>query len=334
MVSPWYTFPLSDYIRELNQKQKLSGELYHLKDKMYILDFEFYAAELLLAMEELQKCNIVHLDIKADNVFVTPTGHLVLGDFDLSIPDISAGKGKGTLYNNVPLNHACGTPAYMAPELLEWASNRPRRGVDLPCPTQRADMWSLGMTLLQLALRLGEPYFEMLAPELFTSTDFHARTSALHEYLSYVWSMSGEERGEGGEKMARQLKKQLNIQVYNFLCGLLEMDPTKRTTIEEAKNDYLFCCRWTERERGEHLTPPFAKRLGPPKRATVFAGPECAELHLQPGQSAVKKTEADKTIPFYTYGLDWISPKILQGDKSSGQEHGVVDYYQAPMLRA
>lgn len=59
----------------------------------------------------------------------------------------------------------------------------------------------------------------MLAPELFTSGDFHTKTNALHEYLSYVWSMSGDDRGRGGEEMTNRLKKQLNVHVYMFLCG-------------------------------------------------------------------------------------------------------------------
>lgn len=105
-------------------------------------------------MEELQKHNIVHLDIKADNVFVTPTGHFVLGDYDLSYPDISSGSKNGQAYEDIPLNHASGTCAYMAPELLEWASNPSER--DLRPPTQRADVWSLGITLLQFALLLDE----------------------------------------------------------------------------------------------------------------------------------------------------------------------------------
>ena len=106
-------------------------------------------------MEELQRHNIVHLNINPDNIFVTPTGHLILGDFRFSYPDISVSTRDGVSYENAPLKHTVGTPAYMAPELLEWASNPLRRGAMAP-PTQRADIWSLGVTLLEFALQISE----------------------------------------------------------------------------------------------------------------------------------------------------------------------------------
>ena len=103
----------------------------------------------------------------------------------------------------------------------------------------------------------------MLAPDIFASEDFHTQTNTLHEYLSYVWSMSGDDRGQGGEQMTRQLKKQLDTHVYNFLCGVstyivhdtsdlvdtdimqfFEMEPAKRFTIEEAKWDYMLYWRF------------------------------------------------------------------------------------------
>ena len=86
---------------------------------------------------------------------MTPSGHFVLSDFDLSHPDVSGGLESGAEYADLPLEHRFGTCPYMAPELLELhcePSERVSKG--LPRPTQRSDMWSLGMTLLQFALML------------------------------------------------------------------------------------------------------------------------------------------------------------------------------------
>ena len=121
-------------------------------------------------MEELQKHQIVHCDIKPDNIFVTPTGHVVLSDFDLSYPDISAAMESGKSYKSAPLEYACGTPAYMAPELLNWISNPSRRGV-MARPTQCADIWSLGVTLLQFALQLEEVSISLTISLRPTPTD-------------------------------------------------------------------------------------------------------------------------------------------------------------------
>ncbi|KAJ3364197.1 hypothetical protein GGF31_000581 [Allomyces arbusculus] len=44
----------------------------------------FYAAEMLLAIEEAHSLGYVHRDIKADNLLISESGHLKLGDFGLS----------------------------------------------------------------------------------------------------------------------------------------------------------------------------------------------------------------------------------------------------------
>lgn len=44
----------------------------------------FYAAELLLAVQQLHQHGIVHRDIKPENVLLTEDGHLKLVDFGIS----------------------------------------------------------------------------------------------------------------------------------------------------------------------------------------------------------------------------------------------------------
>lgn len=53
---------------------------------------KFYCAEITLALEYLHKHNIIHRDIKPDNMLLTATGHVKLTDFGLSKIELSRGE--------------------------------------------------------------------------------------------------------------------------------------------------------------------------------------------------------------------------------------------------
>ena len=69
----------------------------------------FYAAELLCALEHLHGFNVVYRDLKPENILLDANGHIALCDFGLS---------KANLTKNDTTNTFCGTPEYLAPEVL------------------------------------------------------------------------------------------------------------------------------------------------------------------------------------------------------------------------
>uniref|UniRef100_A0A0D9VEW1 non-specific serine/threonine protein kinase n=1 Tax=Leersia perrieri TaxID=77586 RepID=A0A0D9VEW1_9ORYZ len=54
-------------------------------DKFCCLLMEFYASEVLLALEYLHMLGVVYRDLKPENVLVREEGHIMLSDFDLSL---------------------------------------------------------------------------------------------------------------------------------------------------------------------------------------------------------------------------------------------------------
>lgn len=88
---------------------KLGGDLrYHmLKRKFNEIEIKFIFACVLQSLEYLHSRNIIHKDIKPENIILDEKGYAYLTDF-----------GTSTVYKLDNANETSGTPGYMAPEVI------------------------------------------------------------------------------------------------------------------------------------------------------------------------------------------------------------------------
>ena len=106
----------------------------------------FYIAELLTALESLHELNVIYRDLKPENILLDYQGHIALCDFGLC---------KLNMSNDDKTNTFCGTPEYLAPELLL------NQGY-----TRSVDWWTLGTLLYEMLTGL-PPFYDSDVPTMY-----------------------------------------------------------------------------------------------------------------------------------------------------------------------
>ena len=110
---------------------KTLNELIQKRNTLSEFEVKHYGYQLLLAIEYLHNCNIIHRDIKLSNVLLSEKMEVRLCDFGLAIE--SGGDGEQTI---------CGTPNYIAPEVLIRKNNNSY--------SFEIDIWSFGIIIYSL----------------------------------------------------------------------------------------------------------------------------------------------------------------------------------------
>ena len=126
------------------------GELFYHLSREGCFDetrAKFIAAELTLALGHLHSNSVVYRDLKPENILIDADGHVKLADFGLSKEGIlNVASGAHTF---------CGTPEYLAPEVLL------RKGHGTA-----VDWWSLGALLYEMLTGL-PPWYSSNRKEMY-----------------------------------------------------------------------------------------------------------------------------------------------------------------------
>uniref|UniRef100_A0A8C9F1Z2 Serine/threonine-protein kinase PLK n=1 Tax=Pavo cristatus TaxID=9049 RepID=A0A8C9F1Z2_PAVCR len=177
-------------VLELCRRRSLL-ELHKRRKALSEPEVRYYLRQTILGCQYLHSQRVIHRDLKLGNLFLSDDMEVKIGDFGLATKVEYDGERKKTL---------CGTPNYIAPEVLG------KKGHSF-----EVDIWSIGC--IMYTLLVGKPPFE---------------TSCLKETYIRI------------KKNEYTIPKHINPVAANLIQKMLRSDPATRPTINELLNDEFF----------------------------------------------------------------------------------------------
>lgn len=219
------------------------GELFfHLSRERHFSEdrTRFYGAEIVSALGYLHSEGIIYRDLKLENLLLDNDGHIKITDFGLCKANITYGSTTKTF---------CGTPEYLAPEVLEDTEYGPA-----------VDWWGVGVVLYEMVCgRL--PFYNSDHEALFTlimnaEVRFPRALSPLaRSLLGGLLTKEPTLRLGGGPADAQDIMKHPFFAPINWIDLVAKkIPPPFKPHVENDTDTRYFDAEFTG--RGVELTPP------------------------------------------------------------------------------
>ncbi|XP_043798427.1 serine/threonine-protein kinase polo isoform X2 [Apis laboriosa] len=168
-------------------------ELHKRRKALTECETRYYMKQILDGVNYLHQNKIIHRDLKLGNLFLSDDLQVKIGDFGLATRLEHEGERKKTV---------CGTPNYIAPEILTKAGH-----------SYEVDIWSIGC--IMYTLLVGKPPFE---------------TSSLKETYARI------------KQVQYKIPTHINTIAMNMISNMLQGNPSKRPSITKLMKDPFFTC--------------------------------------------------------------------------------------------
>ncbi|XP_035209448.1 serine/threonine-protein kinase PLK1-like [Stegodyphus dumicola] len=210
-------------VLELCRKRSLM-EMCKRRKTLTIPEVRYFMRQIVLACQYMHDNKVIHRDLKLGNLFINDNMEIKVGDFGLATRIAFDGERKLTV---------CGTPNYIAPEILM------KKGHSF-----EVDVWSLGC--IMYTLLIGSPPFE---------------TKALKNTYAKI------------KKCEYYLPSRLDHSAKQLIQKLLHLDPQHRPNVNEIlMDDFLTSGYIPSRLPASCLTmqPRAANNISMCEKSSVF----------------------------------------------------------------
>ena len=211
---------------ELCPNQTLN-DLLKRRKRITELEAQYYIIQMISALKYIHRHKIIHRDLKLGNCFLSANMEPKIGDFGLSAKLEFEGQKRKTI---------CGTPNYIAPEILEKNGH-----------SYEVDVWSLGVVFYTLVF--GRPPFETDDVKLtykkikmnsFTFPDFVIVHPATKKLISKIFQLDPAKRPSFDQILEHEFFKLFTSIPKSLPTLTLACPPSVKFLNPFLKNDLNF----------------------------------------------------------------------------------------------